>query len=422
MFISDYVLNGTGHGEVGRMMEQVRFEPGLMRPYLVTVNGRNIPCVTINALNGEQKFNPKTKTFEPVRKQYALEQLAARNIYSPVANATSLRKEEWLLLDQKLILAARYRLQAWADLAKRNPFGGFNGMSKTILERETVNDPGEAFVDMDALSETRGDSPKYQLEGLPLPITHGGFRFSSRRLAESRNSGTPLDLSLGEATSRRCAETVEKTTIGIQTGITYGGNSTQVGGYGRTSSVYGYTNFSSRLTRTGLYKPTGNGRSGTGWVPADTLKDVLACLDQLKAQKFYGPWMLYHSNDWDQYMDNDYILTGGNVATQTLRERLKAIKGIEDVVRLDMLFSSTPSSSTGPGGENLATTYPFVLLFVQMTPDVAQAVTGMDMTTIQWENKGGLELNFKVMCIMVPRLGADYYGNCGILHATADHA
>jgi hypothetical protein len=27
--------------------------------------------------------------------------------------------------------------------------------------------------------------------------------------------------------------------------------------------------------------------------------------------KFYGPFMLYHSNDWDQYLDNDYIVVQG---------------------------------------------------------------------------------------------------------------
>jgi hypothetical protein len=145
-------------------------------------------------------------------------------------------------------------------------------------------------------------------------------------------------------------------------------------------------------------------------------------------------------------MDNDYILTGGNVATQTLRERLKSIQDITDVRRLDFLFATAPSTNTasssyaGPGGENLATAAspstnpttgnvtpgtpnaaggnPFTLLLVQMTPDVAQAVNGMDITTLQWETVGGMEINFKVMCIQVPRLRADAYGNCGILQGT----
>jgi hypothetical protein len=55
---------------------------------------------------------------------------------------------------------------------------------------------------------------------------------------------------------------------------------------------------------------------------------------------------------------------------------------------------------------------------VQMTSEVAQAVNGMDITTIQWEAKGGMEIHFKVMAIQVPRLMADYSGNCGLVVGT----
>jgi hypothetical protein len=216
---------------------------------------------------------------------------------------------------------------------------------------------------------------------------------------------------MGEAAGRRVAETIEKTTIGVTTGITYGGNSTQVGGYGRTASVYGYINFTNRITKTNLHTPTGSNAS-------QTVSDVLAMRDSLYLNKFYGPFMLYHSNDWDQYMDTDYILTGGNVATQTLRERLKSIEGMQDVRRLDFLFGTQLSSSTGPGTDVDITLKSTRLLMVQMTPDVARAINGMDITTVQWETKGGMQLNFKVMAIQVPQLRADAYGNCGILDAT----
>ena len=380
---------------------------GLRRPYF---DSRGRPSVTVNL--GRTTLVRGVQT--PIREHITINELVSRyHVMTPVFNATALRKEEWLELDRVVLRAARYRMRAWADLAAANSFGGFNGMGKMVLEHETMSDPGEAVVDMDGLTEGRQDAPKFQLEGLPLPITHSDFWFSSRRLAISRNSGTPLDTTMGEAAGRRVAETIEKTTIGVSTGVTYGGNSTQVGGYGRTSQVYGYTNFSSRLTKTNLTAPTAG-----GWTAATTLADVLAALDQLKLNKFYGPFMLYTSNDWDRYMDNDYILTGGNVATQTLRERLRKIDGIMDVRRLDFLFATTPSQSTGPGGDVDVALKPFTLVFVQMTPDVCRAVNGMDITTVQWESLGGMRLNFKVMTISVPQLRADFYGNCGILHAT----
>jgi hypothetical protein len=407
MFV-DYIVNGQGHGPLAEQLAGCRYDPGLLRPY---IDNRGQRCVTVNT--GRSWYNSATRRMEPVFQKMLISDLQARGINSPVFNATALRKEEWIMLDQQVLKAARYRLRAWQDLAARNTFGGFNGMSKLILEHETMSDPGEAMVDMDGLSEGRTDSPKFQLEGLPLPITHSDFWFSARRLAVSRNTGTPLDTTMAEASGRRVAETIEKVTIGANTGTLYGGNSTQVGGYGRASQVYGYTNFPNRLTKTNLTAPTAG-----GWVPATTLREVLSMRDAMYANKFYGPFIIYTSNDWDQYLDNDYILTGGNVATATLRERLLAIEGIEEIKRLDLLYGAQPSAAGGPGTEQDATVKPFQMLLIQMTSDVARAVIGMDITTVQWEAVGGMRLNFKVMCIKVPQLRADFYGNCGIMHAT----
>ena len=402
----------------------MRWDPGLRRPYF-DKNGR--PAVTINTgrttlVKGQQV---------PIREHRLIRDVVNNmGIMSPVFNATTLRKEEWIQLDQVVLRASRYRLRAAQDLAAKNTYGGFNGMSKMILEHETMSDPGEAIVDMDGLTPGRTDTPLFQLQGLPLPITHCDFWYDSRRLAISRNTGTPLDTTMGEAAGRRIGETIEKTVIGCQTGPIYGGASTYAGGYSRTSQVQGYISFSARQTTSTFYLPTGQGRAAVanGWKPSDTLADVLAFIDLLKLSKFYGPYMIYTSNDWDKYLDNDYILTGGNVATQTLRQRLYDI-GREDNVgegeliagvrRLDLLPASTLSALLGPGGENINSTYPFTMILVQMTPDVCRMVNGMDITTVQWESVGGMRLNFKVMCIQVPQLRADYYGNCGILHATA---
>lgn len=388
----DFIQNGMGHGEVGTAMQGVNFDSNLLRPYF----DKGVPCV--NRFTGEQTYDPVTNTYVPKLEKVTIADLTRNGINSPVLNATTLRKEEWLMLDAQVLKAARSRLRAWADLMATNSFGGFNGMSKMILEHETMSDPGEAVVDLDGLTEGRNDTPKFQLEGLPLPITHSDFFFSERRLAVSRNTGTPLDSTMAEAAGRRVAEAVEKTLIGVQTGLAYGGSSTQTGGYGRTSQVYGYTNFPSRLTKTNVTAPTGSN-------PEATVADVLAMRDQLYNNNFYGPFMVYHSTDWDKYLDNDYARLGGNNASQTLRDRLRAIEGISDVRRLDYMTPAAMNST-------------FNLLLVQMTADVARAVNGMDITTVQWPSQGGMKLNFKVMCIWVPQLRADYSGNCGICHGT----
>ena len=377
---------------VGDISSRVIEDTGYSRPYIAdTGPHRGHRCVVLNT--GKKKYDSKENRDLAVYREVPIANLMRRGINLPVFNATtSLRKQEWLLLDQVVLKAARERLRAWGDLAAANTFGGFNGMSKLILEHETMSDPGEAIIDMDALTDGRTDSPTYQLEGLPLPIIHSDFWFGSRRLAASRSTGTPLDTTMAEASGRRVAETLEKLTIGTLTGPTWG----TATDYGRTPTVYGYTNFTNRNTKTNLTTPTGSN-------PEVTVSDVLAMRSQLYSDKFYGPYMLYHSTDWDVYMDNDYARLGGSNANMTLRDRLRKIEGIQDVRRLDFLASATN---------------PFTLLMVQMTSDVCRAVNGMDITTIQWESMGGMRVNFKVMTIQVPQLRADFSGNCGILHAT----
>lgn len=387
MNTQDFILNGSPYGETATALEGVRFDPCLLRPYIDEHNRR---CLTVNT--GRMYYDSKTQRTQPVYEKRTLAEIARMGIELPVNNTATLRKDEWIELDRTLLRVARERMRAWSDLASTSSFGGFNGFNRSVLEYEKLNDAGEAMVDMDGISEGRSDTPQYKLQGLPLPITHSDFWFSSRRQGISRNTGTPIDMTMAEMATRRVAETIEKTTIGTETGITYG-DSTD---YGAPSTVFGYTNFPERLTYPSLTVPTGaNGDA--------TVDDVLAMRELLYDNNQFGPFMLYHSTDWDKYMDDDYFVTGGNNPNTTLRERLRQIGGITDVRRLDFLSSNTN---------------PLQLIMVQMTSEVARAVIGMGLTTVQWDQKGGLQRNFKVMTIMVPQLRADFNGQTGIVHAT----
>ena len=82
-----------------------------------------------------------------------------------------------------------------------------------------------------------------------------------------------------------------------------------------------------------------------------------------------------------------------------MRDRLLKLDGITGVATLDFLSG-------------------FQVLLIQMTPEVARAVIAMRPQTLQWEEKGGMEICMKVMCVMVPELRADYNGNTGIVHGS----
>ena len=390
MFVQDFVLNGRGFGEVASVVAGTRFDPGLLRPFYDHNTGR--PCVTVNT--GKTRYDQTLRIDIPIRETVEIRDLVASGVNSPVFNATTLTKQQWIHLDTKIIAAARMRLRAWADLSAVSSYGGFNGMAVTQIEHQLVTDAGEALTDMDGLSEGRTDRPKFGRVSIPLPIHHSSFSYAERELQVSRNNGMGLDTRSAEMAARRVAEKVEKLLIGTVTGLTYGDSSELV----RASKIYGYTNFPDRITKTDLTTPTGSNAP-------TILTDILDMRDSLYDHKFYGPFALYVGKSWDMFLDADYSTTGGNNPSQTLRQRILAVGqedgggAIRSVRRLDFL----------PG---------YTMIMIQMTSDVAEAINGMDITTIQWDGKGGMEKHFKVMSIQVPRIFSDVDGNCGIVHAT----
>lgn len=383
---TDFILNGEGRGEFGSALAEVQFDAGLLRPYydsrgrkVCTVKtGRMVPVK--NKAGEFVRNDDGTTKYVQERQVVEIKDLIANGIDSPVFNATTLSKDQWLRLDTRVVQASRRRLRAWSDLRAANTFGGFDGMTTSVLEHETVTDDGEAIVDMEGIADGRGDDSHYQLEGVPLPITHSSFWYSKRRLMTSRSQGTPISFLRAEQAARRVAESIEQTYIGNITGITYGNASD----YGRSPQVYGLTNFPHRITKDDL-------TASASFAPDTFVNEVIAMRELAYADSFYGPFMLYVSTAYDAKLDEDYVTgTSANglaAPTGTVRQRVRQIEGITDVRRLDYL--------TGD-----------VLILVQMTPDVVEAINGMEITTVQWESMGGMKLNFRVMAIQVPSIKA----------------
>lgn len=231
---------------------------------------------------------------------------------------------------------------------------------------------------MDGLRKGQGDRPEYELSSLPLPIIHKDFDFSLRQILNSRNGSTPLDTTMVEMAGRKVAEEAEKLALGTASSYTYGGG-----------TVYGLTNFPSRITSVSGTLPT-----TSGWTGATLLTEVLAMRQAAQDAYHYGPYTLYVSSKWDEYLDQDYSASKGD---NSVRERIAKVNGITAVTTLDYLNN-------------------YDMILVQDTTDVMREVVGMDITTIQWESEGGMRLHFKVMAILVPQARADQNGNTGIVH------
>jgi len=349
----DFILNGHAVGNVAANLMQHDFNVNTLRPFIGN-DGRSY----LSVIGNDGKLSSV-----------------------PVANANAtLRHEDWLSIDAAVRKAAKPRLKAVGDLVNAGlTYRVPNGMGKTVLAYEKQSDINDASISMDGLREGENDRPEYEITNLPLPIIHKDFQFSARQLSTSRNSNTPLDTTMAELAARKVAEEAEKLLLGELDTYTYGGG-----------TIYGYTNFPSRLTKT-FTSPTAG-----GWTASTFVDEILDARQQLRGAYHYGPYMLYVNSAWDAYLDDDFKAA----SDITLRERVMKIDGISGIKTLDYL----------------STDYDLVLL--QMTPDVAREVIGMDMTTVQWETDGGMLIHFKVMTIMVPQMRDDINDNTGVLHGS----
>lgn len=398
MPVLDYPINNASPmgGSVKWMMDDDRVRR--FQPFL-DARGRAVITQHPEAVGDRPEFTRNDSTGGEKRRllrNYLAIDLLNRGINLPLGNAASLTKDAWIQLDQRITLAAKPPLVAWDDLARMNPYGGFDAYRKTTVEWHAASQAGRAYVDMNLETEGTTDQQVVDIRSIPLPCTHADFTFWDRELEVSRGSPMPYDTGMAEEAAARVSEEVEDTTVGSVTGFTYGTRSTGTYAHLMNSTIFGYANFTDRLTKTNFTAP-----SGGGWVPDTAYNEFLAAIQQLGAQYFYGPFMLYYSNDWDQYMHRVYSVSGGNTPGETLISMLQKHTAIAGVKRLPRLSST------------------FTIFLVQMTGSAApDAINGRGITTIEWVEKGGLKHCWKVYVIQAPRLKSDYNRRCGILHGT----
>ena len=297
-----------------------------------------------------------------------------------VSNAhATLRYLDWVLIDTAVVKAATPRLKLINNLrAAGLTFAIPQGMGKTVLTTETQSDVEDAVINMDGTAESPNDRPEFEASNIPLPITHKDFQFSARQILVSRNGGSPLDTTMAELSARKVAKSNEQLALGVLSTYTYGGG-----------TLYGLLNYPSRMTRT-ITQPTGVAADG-----ANLLADVMAMILQSTNAYHYGPWKLYTSPNWSQYLAADFKAN----SDKTIRQRISEIDGISEILTLDYMTN-------------------YDLCLMQTTTDVIRLVIGMDLVTLQWDTKGGMQKNFKVMDIIVPQTRADFNSRTGIVHGS----
>lgn len=299
-------------------------------------------------------------------------------------NATALLQyDEWKDIDRTVIESAVQRLQGVADLRSRGLEHNLGSIGVTISLWDRQSDMTQAQLSMDARKRGEKDTVAYKTAQVPVPIFHKDFELELRRLTASRRFGESLDVSQAEIAGRLVAEKSESV-------LFLGSTLIQAEG----TPIYGYTTHPDRnqVDMDNIWSSLGTDEN------AVILEDVMAMQQASRAARHYGPWVLYIPAAYEYKMDQDYRPSTSS-DTRTVRERILALKGIEDIVVADFLT-----------GNNV--------ILVSLTKDVVDLAVAQDITTVQWSNNGGMSEEFKVMSVWVPRLKSDFDGRSGITHLT----
>lgn len=353
---TDFVLNNAASGSIASQLLASNFDPNVLRPF-VGSDGRSY-----------------------INRQTGVDDNGQPIVQSLVTNAgATLRKDEWEAIDDAVVKAARKRLKIVNWLRGSGLSTNLtNGFGKTVLQYERQSDISDARISMDGLTPGDSDRPVYDLVNLPLPIIHKEVSMSSRQLATSRNGNTPLDTSMLELAAIKVAEEAEKLHLGTYGTYTFGG-----------ATLYGLINFPSRITG------SATDPAGGSWTPSATYNDVLAMIAAGYDKFRYGPFKLWYSTGYLQYMMRQFSLYDPT----PLERAIANIPQISSVEVCDYLTGKQ-------------------LLLVQEDSNTVRTVIGMDIQTVQWQERGGLLEKFRVMAMMVPQMKVDQASNSGVIHYT----
>lgn len=335
------------------------------RPYIAT-NGRYAgkPVITVNTGQLDESGNP----------------IYAERLIN--TNAT-LRKDEWIDLEDAIIEAARERLVIVDDMRSKGLTYNVGGLGTLVSEWESGSEITDAEITMDGETVNNKDRQEFSLNGVPIPLVSKDFSIGERTLLASRQRGSALDITTGTEAARAVARRSERMVFfGAAIGAT---NSA-----GSSYSIPGLLTFAQRETF------TITDWSLVGTTPETVFAEMLQMIAKMETeQRCFGPFTFYIPAAYAYKFRQDFKAN----SDKTLMQRALDEEAIEAIRVSDVLTAGNVS-------------------MIAMNNRYLDLAVAADVTTVQWQSGSGFTNHFKTYAAWAPRLKTDYDGRTGIMHAS----
>jgi uncharacterized linocin/CFP29 family protein len=291
-----------------------------------------------------------------------------------------LREYEWQRIDAQVVEVHRTTLVAANDFQRFGLIEPLGGLGVTISTYEQLSDMSDAQLSMEGITRGEKGRQEFTPQSVPVPIIHKDFEISRRMLESARRQGNQIDTTHAVTAARRVRDAIEN--------MIFNGSSVAVAGY----KIAGFRTKSQRIQKTA--SQCGGGDWAT---PENPYKSIVGAIGFLAAAGFYGPYGVYVARD--QYTQSLHLLNGANGSNTNELAVMLQIPQVSFITPADALPA-----------ENV--------IVWQLAKDVADLAIGQDVSTVQWDEMGGMLTQFKVMTALAPRIKSDANGACGVLHMT----
>lgn len=294
-------------------------------------------------------------------------------------NATTLRHEDFLVIQEMITEVRRRKLNGIADLEAAGLT--FNvGIEEQLVGNENINEFQEASQEMNPTDYQNNDTVYTEMY-TPNPITHQSFSVPWRQTGFDYKRSAGL-----RECMRQVAERLEETLFNGNAAI-------KVSFGGEVQSIYGYTNHPDRGTAT--ISDWSNVANND-----DIVNEVIANVNQMFSTQGgveQGSVVLYFPKNFKAAMDRDYK---SGFPSKTVADRIRDIPEIRDVKYAEKLVDSN-------------------VIYVEMSDRTIQLAKASDLVVVPHTKTNPMESQVvTAYASMVQIIKVDSNGNTGILHAS----